>query len=173
MSTETITPRIYVACLAAYNKGHLHGWWIDATQETDVIFLAIREMLQASPLPNSEEWAIHDYEGFGSVRLSEWEGIERVAQLAAFITEHHELGCALLARYDGNLDAARDTMTDDYIGCYESVADYVQEITEETTTIPSHLVYYIDYEAMSRDILLNGDVFTVTLDDGVHIFWNP
>lgn len=23
-------PRIYVACLAAYNNGHLHGRWIDA-----------------------------------------------------------------------------------------------------------------------------------------------
>ena len=26
-------PRIYVACLAAYNNGHLHGAWIDAAQE--------------------------------------------------------------------------------------------------------------------------------------------
>ena len=25
-------PRIYVACLAAYNNGYLHGAWIDADQ---------------------------------------------------------------------------------------------------------------------------------------------
>jgi hypothetical protein len=29
----TITPSIYVADLAAYNAGILHGIWIDATQE--------------------------------------------------------------------------------------------------------------------------------------------
>ncbi|WP_447531297.1 antirestriction protein ArdA, partial [Legionella pneumophila] len=26
------TPQIYVACLAAYNNGIVHGEWIDATQ---------------------------------------------------------------------------------------------------------------------------------------------
>lgn len=26
------TPRVYVACLAAYNSGFLHGAWIDAGQ---------------------------------------------------------------------------------------------------------------------------------------------
>lgn len=170
MSNET--PKIYVACLAAYNNGHLHGQWIDATQGADAIYQAIRKTLQASPMPSAEEWAIHDYEGFGSVRLSEWEAIERVAQLAEFIAEHSELGCALLARYDGKLDAARDTLADYYIGCYQSLADYVQETLEETTNIPSHLVNYIDYEAMAHDILLNGDVFIVTIDGCVHIFGN-
>ncbi len=29
--------RIYVADLAAYNSGHLHGVWIDATLDTDYI----------------------------------------------------------------------------------------------------------------------------------------
>ena len=31
------TPRIYVACLAAYNGGTLHGEWIDADQSADDI----------------------------------------------------------------------------------------------------------------------------------------
>jgi antirestriction protein len=31
-ATLTTEPRIYVACLAAYNNGNLHGAWIDATQ---------------------------------------------------------------------------------------------------------------------------------------------
>ncbi len=30
-------PRIYVACLAAYNNGYLHGAWIDADQDADEI----------------------------------------------------------------------------------------------------------------------------------------
>ena len=30
--TTTEQPRIYVACLAAYNNGILHGAWIEATE---------------------------------------------------------------------------------------------------------------------------------------------
>jgi antirestriction protein len=172
MSTDTITPKIYVACLAAYNNGKLHGSWIEANQEASGIYQAIAEMLQASPIPSAEEWAIHDYEGFGSLRLHEWEAIERVAQWANFITEHGELGCALLAHYSGSVDAARDTLADQYLGCYANVEEYVQEVTEESGIVPEHLAYYINYEAMACDILLNGDVFTITLGSQVHIFQN-
>ena len=51
-------PRIYVACLAAYNNGRLHGAWIDATTP-DEIRTEVRAMLAASPEPDAEEWAIH------------------------------------------------------------------------------------------------------------------
>jgi len=59
------TPRIYVACLAAYNAGRLHGRWIDAAQDAADIQAEVRKMLAASPQADAEEWAIHDYEGFG------------------------------------------------------------------------------------------------------------
>lgn len=36
--------RIYVACLAAYNNGKLHGVWIDATDDIDDIQDQINEM---------------------------------------------------------------------------------------------------------------------------------
>ena len=51
-------PRIYVACLAAYNSGCLHGRWIDATTP-DEIWEQVRAMLADSPEPDAEEWAIH------------------------------------------------------------------------------------------------------------------
>jgi len=58
-----------------YNNGKLHGRWIDATQGESAIRDEIQEMLSESPEPNAEEWAIHDYEGFGQIRLSESEDI--------------------------------------------------------------------------------------------------
>ena len=51
-------PRIYVACLAAYNNGFLHGRWIDATTP-DEIMEEVQAMLAASPIPQAEEWGIH------------------------------------------------------------------------------------------------------------------
>jgi len=52
------------------------------------------------------------------------------------------------------------------------MADYTQELIEDATEIPPHLVNYIDYEAMGG-VLLNGDLWTIeTRFDQVHIFWN-
>ena len=64
MTVTHTSIRIYVACLAAYNNGILHGSWIDATESPDAMMDAIQKMLGCSPIPNAEEWAIHDYEGF-------------------------------------------------------------------------------------------------------------
>lgn len=172
---ETITtntePRIYVACLAAYNNGYLHGAWIDAAQEPWAIYDAVRVMLTASPIADAEEWAIHDYEGFGGVRIEEYASFERVSELATFLTEHGEIGAALLDYYSGDLDEAGEAVADRYLGAHASLADYVQEVTEETTAIPHTLRYYVDYRAMARDAELNGDLFTVsTAWDVVHVF---
>lgn len=169
--TSDLQPRIYVACLAAYNTGYLHGAWIDAAQEPWSIYDDVKAMLAASPVAGAEEWAIHDYEGFGGVRIEKYNGFERVSDLAAFIAEHGEVGAALLDYYSGDLDEAREAITDRYMGAHGSLADYVQELTEETTSIPQPLRYYIDYSAMARDAELNGDLFTVsTAYDVVHVF---
>jgi antirestriction protein len=162
--------RIYVACLAAYNNGILHGCWIDAEQEPDEIRSKINAMLNASPIAGAEEYAIHDYEGFEGTSLSEYHGIESVAELAAFIAEHGEVG-GKLVEYFGDLDAAREAIEDHYAGEYNSVADFAQELTEQSTEIPASLQYYIDWERMARDLEIN-DVLTIeTGFECVHIFW--
>src|SRR3546814_11380124 len=103
-NTKTENPRIYVACLAAYNNGYLHGSWIDAEQDAWAIYDDVKAMLAASPIAEAEEWAIHDYEGFGNVRISEYAGFAYVSELAAFIAEHGELGLCLLAHYSGEIE---------------------------------------------------------------------
>lgn len=56
MTTTTLTrttPRIYVACLAAYNSGRLHGEWIDLDGiDIDALNDRINAMLARSPEPN-------------------------------------------------------------------------------------------------------------------------
>ncbi len=42
MGAKAEQPRIYVACLAAYNNGHLHGAWIDAAQDAWSIYDAVQ-----------------------------------------------------------------------------------------------------------------------------------
>ncbi len=80
--------RIYIADLAAYNNGILHGLWVDATLDLDEIQELVDSLLNCSPVENSEEIAIHDYEGFEGVSISEYEGLESVQKKALFILEH-------------------------------------------------------------------------------------
>jgi antirestriction protein len=168
---EITQPRIYVACLAAYNNGRLHGAWIDATANAWAIWDGINRMLAASPVAGAEEWAIHDYEGFCGVRVREYEGIERVAELAAFVMEHGALAAELCHHFGGDLDKAREALDDHYLGCHASLANYVQEVTEDATAIPQTLRYYIDWDAMARDAELSGEVFTIqTAHDETHVF---
>ncbi|WP_072548460.1 antirestriction protein ArdA [Granulibacter bethesdensis] len=164
-------PRIYVACLAAYNSGYLHGAWIDADQDTDEIRAEVAAMLSRSPIEGAEEYAIHDYEGFEGVAIEEYAGIENVARIAAFVAEHGALGAGLLNEFVGDIDQAETAMRDCYHGQFTSLADYMEELTAETVTIPEALRYYIDWQAMARDAELGGDLFTVeTAHDEVHVF---
>lgn len=165
-------PRIYAACLAAYNNGYLHGCWIEAAQDSEEIDAEISEMLKASPIPQAEEWAIHDFEGFEGARLEEYSGIDRAHAFAVFIVEHGRLGGELLNHFCGDLEEA-ELALENYAGEYKCLADFAQELTEETMQIPEALAYYIDYAAMARDMELNGDVFTLELGhEEVHVFWS-
>ena len=98
--------RIYVACLAACNKAILHGASIDAEQDADAIRSAINDMLTASSIEDTEEYAIDDYEGFERVSITEYQGIESVADLATFISEHGALGAVLIQRYRRSTNSA-------------------------------------------------------------------
>lgn len=169
--TTNLQHRIYVACLAAYNNDHLHGAWINAAQEPWTIYDEVKAVLTVSPVAGAEEWAIHDYDGFGEIRIEEYTGFERISALAMFIAEHGEISAALLDHYSGDLDEATQAMTDRYMGEHTSLADYVQEQTEESTTIPHGLRYYIDYQAMACDAEMSGDLFAIsTRYDVVHVF---
>jgi antirestriction protein len=157
--------RIYVADLAAYNNGKLHGVWINATDDLDDIWNQVNQMLVESPEGFAEEYAIHDYEGFDGYALSEYEGLETVHKIACFIEEYPDFG--------GDLEEAQTAAEENYCGCYKSLADFAEELTEDTSQIPENLAYYIDYERMGRDMELSGDIFTIeTGYEDIHIFWN-
>lgn len=165
--------KIYVADLAAYNNGHLHGVWIDATQDLEDIEAEVIAMLAASPVEGAEEYAVHDHEGFGDYEVSEYTSLTTLREVAFFIKEYPEFGAALLSHFGDDLEDARRAAQEDYCGCHESLADYAQGLTEETTQIPDALRPYIDYDAMARDMEMNGDVFTAeTGHREVHVFWS-
>jgi antirestriction protein len=171
-SAPSERPRLYVACLASYNAGTLHGAWIDVTTP-DEIWTQVSAMLRASPEEGAEEWSIHDFEGFEGAPVSEYASFEDVCALADFIVEHGALGAKVFRHVGEELDLAIASF-DDYAGAYKDAAHFAEEITRETgTEIPKALEYYIDWEAMARDMVLNGEIFVIETGFGeAHIFWS-
>jgi antirestriction protein len=173
-TTEICTPRIYVASLADYNAGNLHGCWIDADQPADAIREQIKQMLAESEEPIAEEWAIHDYEGFGSYSLSEWTDIDTVAEIASLIGEHGELFAELIAHF-GDLQDAKRWMADGYRGEWNSLTEYAEQLIDDCYSdtlkgLPDFIRYHIDFEGIGRDMELSGDIFTIELNHKVHVF---
>jgi antirestriction protein len=171
------TPRIYVASLSDYNAGNLHGRWIDADQPASVIHEQITRMLGESAELGAEEWAIHDYENFGGLRLSEFEDIETVAEMARLIQEHGPV-FAKLAEYFGGTSGvkeARESLEERYHGEFDTVEDYAAQLVEDCYSdalkqLPEFIRFHIDYEGIAHDMEVGSDIFTIEQDGKVHVF---
>ena len=157
---ETTGPRIYVASLADYNAGRLNGIWIDAAQDADAIQTEVSAMLKASPEPNAEEWAIHDYE-LGGIKIGEWESFEKISTWAAGIAEHGAAYAAWVSN-DSDYNAEVSDFEEAYQGEFSSHEVFAMEsydgIYSEKELGP--LAMYIDWEAVGRDLVIN-DYFEI------------
>lgn len=159
-------PRIYVACLAAYNAGRLHGAWIDGDQSPEDIQSEVSDMLAVSPEPGAEEWAIHDYEGFGALRLSEWESFERVSAIAVGMAEHGPAFAAWLG-YDDSRDPLDLQAFEDYLGEWDSLRDYAEDYADsaglyDAANKAGSPYITVDIDALERD--LDIELYTVETD---------
>lgn len=174
---DALAPQVYVAGLSDYNAGRLHGAWIEAAVETEELHAQVQAMLRQSLEPGAEEWAIHDYQGFGPVQLSEYESLETVSRLARGIAEHGP-AFAAWAALAGLDDQRLDDFENAYRGHWQSVADYAEELLDEVGAtevlegIPGWLRPYVqlDIVGFARDLRLGGDIRTVEGDGGVWVF---
>jgi antirestriction protein len=171
------TPRIYVVSLADHNAGRLHGRWIDADQPAETIREQIDQILAESKEPVAKEWAIHDYEGFGDLELSEGEDIDRVAQAAFLISDHGLVFTSLLGYLGGMafVERARRYMERGYLGGFESPANYAYRYVEDCygyvlRRLPNFIRYNLNYESIAHDMELGGKVFTVEFEHKTHVF---
>ncbi len=172
----SLSPRIYVACLAAYNNAKLHGKWIDADQSPEAIQEEITAMLKASPEPGAEEFAIHDFEEFGGIEIGEFTSIKEVAAIAEFLSKHGGPGAAWYGNQTRDLDDnLSEQFQDEYQGEWDSLEAYAENLLEDTgalAEIPEYLRPYFDVEAFARDMELSGDVWTVQCSGGIYVFRN-
>lgn len=170
-------PRIWVGSLPDYNNGYLHGDWFDATRDAQELALATQFMLRSSCAPNAEEWAVMDYDGFGSLRLGEYVSFETISRIANGIAEHGEAFAAWAAHVGPESTDTLDRFEDHYRGEWESFEAYVEDYLQETEFyrfldhVPEDMRGYIevDIEQITRD--WEGDYDVVERpDSGVWVF---
>ncbi|MDV6291489.1 antirestriction protein ArdA [Rhodococcus aetherivorans] len=171
---STPSPRVYVASLADYNAGRLHGVWLDADRDPAELQADIQAMLAASPESGAEEYAIHDSDGFGDARLDEFDSLELVSRIAHGIAAHG-LAFAAWADIQAGDETALDRFEEAYLGHYDSEQAYAEQLIDDLGyqqlldhSVPASLRPYarIDTEALARDMQLDGDLHFYPADDG-------
>lgn len=188
--------QIYVADLAAYNAGHLHGRWIILEAydfDPDSVHERIKEILAqgtelygAETVSIHEEWAIHDFEGFGPIKIEEYSSIERVCAIAETLDALESNGEAApfgifldkieSLDYFDSLDDAVDAFRDAYMGA-RSLEDYAREYVEDCILpeapqgIRQTIENYFDYESFARDMGYDG--YTEVYDHGDYYLFGP
>ena len=91
----TRQPRLYVACLAAYNVGTLHGAWIDATADAWAMWSGVGAMLRASPILDAEDYAILDHEGFGERQIERFASLDGIGSIVAALEADNAVGAMI------------------------------------------------------------------------------
>lgn len=168
-----LEPRIYVASLSDYNAGRLHGVWIDCTGKDEAaIYAEINTMLAYSDEEFAEEFAIHDYEGFGGLKISEYEGIAQIAAYTVLIEKHGEPITHFITYFGNTEEEAAEHFEEEFCGQYPSFRDFSDDLFDENYAhnIPEGLRSYIDYAAFARDLEIADYTAIEASGGGVFVF---
>lgn len=177
MITNSTTPRIYVACLASYNNGILHGAWIDCSDADDMRD-AIAAMLAKSQQPDAEEWAIHDHEGFLGIHISGSHDLDELAELAELAeliedTDEDLLQAAIKVADSSSPDDLREAL-DRFCGSYDSLADWAEELCSDLydlSALPSFITAHIDWEYVAKnELIMGGDYCHARVNHQEYLF---
>ena len=139
--------KIYIANLAKYNEGKLVGEWIELKKNVDL-------HKEIEKICSDDEWAIHDYEL--PFKIDEHESIDALQDLANADLSDYEMA-SLINLIENHGESLKDALTkyENYVVYQaESLEDLAEQFVNDGLygEIPSSLQYYIDYEAIGRDL---------------------
>lgn len=171
---EELHPRVWIGSLANYNAGILTGDWVDAAVSDEQLVEAARGVVNRSETPDAEEWAIFDYDDFGTWKPGEYEDLRIVAAVARGIREHGDAFAAWAELHDAE-ETMLASFEDAYLGEYDSAEAWAETVIEDLglqaridEALPEELARYVrlDAESWAHDAWLNGDIYIVHKPDG-------
>lgn len=149
---------------------------VAASSDTDDMQEAVNAVLASSPVPDAEEWAIHDYDDFPN--MGEYPGLEAIAEYVAMVEDNDNIEPgdmrAIMADFQAVEECAQ-ALRDNFIGIYGSFRDYADESADEMLAAhgvkdDSVLARYFDYEAFARDLAY--DMRVIECPSGVAVFYH-
>ena len=173
-----------VQCLAAYNQGHHHYYWLDleelntdSLEEFDKEFnAAIKFVIDTSPAEGAEEWIFTDHSGIDSI-YSEYIGSEELFEYLEGLKQAKDSGHSheLWENYINELDPSDkdyDTFEDMYYGGYDSPEEFAESICQDCGYIPNDLPSWIEIDWERTWENLSQDYTEVDADGQTYIFRN-
>ena len=158
-----MTIQLYVGTYSKYNSGSIAGKWLDLEDYVDSedFYTACKELHKNESDP---EFMFQDYEGFPSFLYSECGNVDAIYEFIDL--EDHER--EIIELYDDTITDLQSVI-DNYMGSYDSYADYAYEYIEMTgETIPAWLESHVDYESLGKDLTDNMSVFES--NGQIHLF---
>ncbi|EAA0094400.1 antirestriction protein ArdA [Listeria innocua] len=149
--------QVYIANIGKYNEGELVGDWFTPPIDFDIV----KEQIGLND--EYEEYAIHDYEL--PFDVGEYTTISEINRKCALIeelegTEFYDNISEFMNYWFNDIEELIENKDD--IICYpdcdsmEDVARYYVEETGSLGEFPSNFQNYIDYQALGRDMELEG-----------------
>ena len=116
---------------------------------------------------DDREWSFDEYEieGYDAdfADPDDFSDLDGYGEYAEKVEEHGE-AYALRHADIGDFD-----FDDGYCGCWDSAEDYVESFYGDCYEIPDHLASYIDWEKLTRDVMMDYSEYTDSSGE-VHIF---
>lgn len=162
--------RIFLTNLGKYNEGELVGNWFTLPIDLDEALKEIGIGEENADGSVYEEFFITDYEA--PFKIGEYDDIEHLNSIAEELdkTWLEDDDINLLMQYYSDFEEMLSDYNQGRITIYSgyTAEQYAEEYVEETgllNEVPDSLKYYIDYEALGRDMRLEGSI--AELADGV------
>lgn len=133
-------------------------------------------MLKRSPEAGAEEWAVHDFENFQGIELSESPDLARVSSLATVLEVYGKAFALWYEYHDGQyIDSAEleEKFLEQWQGAHASKSSFADNLLEDTgqlRQLPEWAQNYFDTERFARDLELSGDYTFVSNEGQVYVY---
>jgi len=181
IGTSLDGPAIYIACLASYNDGILHGFWCDLTIATtaEEIQECIDYVLATSTKPGAEEYAIHDQQLLaGPLTGTEWpdlNDIESYLDVYNALDDTEQIAYRICCN-DNHQVLCEDDFREMYCGVFDSPSNYAYDLAESLGHDIDGAKWpfsCIDWERAWRELDCDGYSAEFNSDAGGYIITRP
>ncbi|QOP45543.1 antirestriction protein ArdA [Sulfurimonas paralvinellae] len=171
--------RVYITDLEAYNNGRLVGSWYELPMNKDELTQAIQNELQKGQqvcehAHTHEEYFISDFE-YDYMKIDEYDSLDELNEIAQKIEkldESEKMAVKMMVENHivNSIDEAIENLENMICTGENSMEDIAYNYIEESGLLqrmPENLQGYFDYEALGRDMEIEGNYFR----DENNILW--